>query len=1005
MIYKLKILRMKTKYLLTGLVLPALFAACTAEDVVAPQQSDINVNDLTSRPVVGEIELGIGADAQTRATLADDGWSDILFSAEDGDAIGARIIDTYTPGAEVKDYQGKRIAWPAYTVQNDYASSNYQFNYADGKWKTEALMVEGNYMFYFPYNAKNVSRKPVDFVLPEVQTVKPNETDGARNAIADLYAGDEPAFVGYKFISAESGLEQQIQMHPVFAYPLFTVINDYVAKTVDGVDYYEDVTIDSVVFVSNNFTVKSQARHSNIATNLTEAMEYLVYKNTSKPAEGTKKGDKSISAGVWSSNLTFLDATYSHIADVKTTSDAKVTVVFEGGKKLAANGGTWSFYTVLPAVKYTDLTAQVYVNGGDMFETPIKIANDVDKKVLTFAPGKRYPREEYNIKEGVKPTIKEDYAGDLATFRLSKGGKIKPAEVVYLDKPIVDLEDFEELLESVDHRDRPLVEVSTLADIKNVDTGGNKVRHFVLAKATDKNGNALDYANLQINADFYKTLAVYSDANVSFCSKMQVVGAAKAADRLDVSGETFKGGVVVADGFVGLGDAVKAGLTVSKGDVTAGTVTGALTVSGGVANVTKAGEVTVNGGSATVSTATRLTVNGGALTVNGMNTCGATVNGGTLNANAKLGGITAKGGTANIGVAYLTAADNNVNTINVQGGKVVFDGDKTDAAGNVVVASNDGKANRLNIVNGTVEVAANNELYLGSSNTIEIPAKKSVAINNYGKLSTDNLDIQAAMTLKNYGEWKYGTAKNEGIIYNGTSEAMAVVSGTSLTNDSVIYNYSDRVVLAANNGTVYMKDHAAELTVNGGTGTIDNQEKAHLVIASTAQQTVVYTMSGNVTNATLEGLDTKKYLINKVVFNGAKVVLDEAFDVTAAGLSDVLYGVTTLDFIGGTLLIEDNITVNIQTVNISGIVEFKGWGDGIYTLEDAVIGTINLAANSELTINDMTLKNVQFVATPLTADEFEAGAELGTWTTVGEGKALEASNTEIEAGTVTTPAN
>ena len=81
---------MKTKHLLTGLVLPALLAACTAEEVV--EQQAVVKNDLSARPIVGNVTLNTGAEG--RATLGE-GWNSLLF--EEGDKIGARIMDTYTP--------------------------------------------------------------------------------------------------------------------------------------------------------------------------------------------------------------------------------------------------------------------------------------------------------------------------------------------------------------------------------------------------------------------------------------------------------------------------------------------------------------------------------------------------------------------------------------------------------------------------------------------------------------------------------------------------------------------------------------------------------------------------------------------------------------------------------------------------------------------------------------------------------------------------------------------
>ena len=67
---------MKAKILLTGLVAPLMFAACTSEEIV-PQQEAGKV-DLSNRPTLGKVTLNFGA--QTRATLDKDvNFSQILF--------------------------------------------------------------------------------------------------------------------------------------------------------------------------------------------------------------------------------------------------------------------------------------------------------------------------------------------------------------------------------------------------------------------------------------------------------------------------------------------------------------------------------------------------------------------------------------------------------------------------------------------------------------------------------------------------------------------------------------------------------------------------------------------------------------------------------------------------------------------------------------------------------------------------------------------------------------
>ncbi|MDO4757266.1 MAG: hypothetical protein Q4A54_13030, partial [Parabacteroides sp.] len=231
---------MKTKHLLTGLVLPALFAACTAEDVVS--QQEVVKNDLNSRPVVGKVTLNLG-ETESRGTIADRAFNAIDFvKGEDG--FGARIIDAYKLDDNYATYGDH-----PYRNYNPttYASSNYKYvNDGGTKWVTDALMVEGNYMFYYPYNEANLARTPNTVSLPMLQTVSeeiPNQP------IKDLYEGENPALVGYAFLKAE-GQEAVVspEINHIFAYPQFTLVNEFAVVEKAGEDPVPtEVTVTKII--------------------------------------------------------------------------------------------------------------------------------------------------------------------------------------------------------------------------------------------------------------------------------------------------------------------------------------------------------------------------------------------------------------------------------------------------------------------------------------------------------------------------------------------------------------------------------------------------------------------------------------------------------------------------------------------------------------------------------------------------------------------------------------
>ena len=85
-ITKLK-LKMRTKHILTAMVLPALFAACTADDF-----ETVNVAGDSQRPMLSGVTLTTVDGADTRYAV-EEGAAGLKFNYENGDQIGAAIID------------------------------------------------------------------------------------------------------------------------------------------------------------------------------------------------------------------------------------------------------------------------------------------------------------------------------------------------------------------------------------------------------------------------------------------------------------------------------------------------------------------------------------------------------------------------------------------------------------------------------------------------------------------------------------------------------------------------------------------------------------------------------------------------------------------------------------------------------------------------------------------------------------------------------------------------
>lgn len=150
---------MKTKHFLMALALPAVFAACTADDFVTGQPENPN---LANRTVVGNISFVSPNVANTRLI-----WDNGLKWTET-DKLGAALMDERKGGTP--------DAAPAknYTIV-DKLYSNYRYDYVNGSFVNgNAQFVEGNYFVYAQYNAEQ-TRTGLAYSIP---TNQEDGTDG-----------------------------------------------------------------------------------------------------------------------------------------------------------------------------------------------------------------------------------------------------------------------------------------------------------------------------------------------------------------------------------------------------------------------------------------------------------------------------------------------------------------------------------------------------------------------------------------------------------------------------------------------------------------------------------------------------------------------------------------------------------------------------------------------------------------------------------------------------------
>lgn len=200
---------MKTKNLLTAMVLPALFAACTQDEFESMSQQ---TSMLDGRQLVENVTLNVGGAAETRLAYGTDG-----YSWEEGDQIGACLMDVITT-----NYRADNTVWHQWFTLTDYIQTNYKFTRdAEGVWSTEAKLCEGNYFFAYPYNANMGLREAYTFTAGE-QVLEGTDKESLMKAYTE-----NNSFVGYGKVEAgdKEGEAVAVTMIPVFGSTGITITN------------------------------------------------------------------------------------------------------------------------------------------------------------------------------------------------------------------------------------------------------------------------------------------------------------------------------------------------------------------------------------------------------------------------------------------------------------------------------------------------------------------------------------------------------------------------------------------------------------------------------------------------------------------------------------------------------------------------------------------------------------------------------------------------------------
>lgn len=818
---------MRTKHLFYSLALSAAFAACSQEEIVS-QQGAANI-DLGNRPVVGKVTLDLGG-LESRGTIAEDGEFNSIEFIKGEDGFGARIIDAYTPSASYATYGDH--PYRNYTPTS-YASSNYKYINAGGQaWETDALMVEGNYLFYYPYNEANLARTANAVYLPMKQTVSaeiPNQP------IKDLYEGENPAIVGYAFLKAE-GQEATVtpELNHIFAYPQFTFVNEFTVKEKVGFrleDVPKAVTITKAIVKykgGDNFYKKGTIKHWDGINNPSFINAFRNFE-LAQVKNGNTEVYPAVSKGNWAMSKSSLLKTAKTADFVEWITEGSnvagdIEVIFDGGLTLEPEE-SFSFNLVMPAGQYEDaeLEFTVYLDNDKMFTTDFTV-DDNNYTYLNYAPGLRYPAEEYN-NLNTNPTTKPS-KGKLGTITLKGDLKdaVEPAAI------IDDIDEFEAYLNSIGDNSANLVEVATIQEV-------DEENEFTLAR------NDKGVAYMQINSAVMELIKKYlSKGSVSFCSTMEVAEAAetRAAEVIALDQMIFDHVDILS------GDVSVANVTANTVHVHGGTLTVPATYEG-----EKLGQITVDGGEVVLNKAKFVdyeakTQNFVKVT-NVVDEAGEEVSAGKLTVNANQG---LRGQRTN----YYFVMD---------AGELVIAAQKT-----VEFGAN----NYTQITGGTI---TNN----GTINLIkDFTVAENVKLENNGAITGANLNNEGTIETSK----SLTIAENIGTIKPTVGTiAVTVESGSGKVNNvnaAVVDANDEQTVYAEINGMTnllglraYDKEAALDKIIITGDWTIDNADLVvTLATAKSTIETIEFKGGDLILKSGVQTLD----------FNGADIIINADTDWT-----------------------------------------------------------------------------------------------------------------------------
>lgn len=313
--------------------------------------------------------------------------------------------------------------------------------------------------------------------------------------------------------------------------------------------------------------------------------------------------------------------------------------------------------------------------------------------------------------------------------------------------------------------------------------------------------------------------------------------------------------------------------------------------------------------------------------------------------------------------------------VEIIAGELNYNGQKTYNANNLTI--NRGETANVNINIAEKATFVENKAIAATKN-VKNNVTYLTTITNNGTISLDavgGVDLVIDGKLVNNGTI---SGAKTALKINGAAENAGTIEGkTYVAANATVLNSGDMINQAnVNNGTITAKEGSTTFVATGN-GIIDNSELA--LVNVNATQTVQYVFTEACDSEDLMELDTQKYQINKLIFNG-KVTLNKQWE----DVTKTLYGVDVLEFAANSSLYvnlptTEALTINVNKVIISANVKFTGFS-GYSKLNMAKNYILHVCKNKTLTFAGVEIVGNgagTYETDELTETNDKAGAVIG----------------------------